>query len=49
LSERQREQEATHAAIIINMGRNPLGNLDIPAKRGQYWRLREVCFQCEKR
>jgi hypothetical protein len=26
-----------------------LGNLDIPANRGQYWRLREVCFQCEKR
>src|SRR5712691_10766434 len=33
----------------VNNFRNPLWNLDIPADCGQYERLREVCFQCEKR
>ena len=33
----------------VNNFRNPLRNLDIRVDYGQYERLREVCFQCEKR
>jgi hypothetical protein len=49
------DKEAVTALIVgrrlpdVNNFRNSLRNLDIRADCGQYERLREVCFQCEKR
>jgi hypothetical protein len=33
---------------LVNNFCKPLRNLDITVECGQYWRLREDSFQCEK-